>query len=210
MDQNLSKIVQLRIERTVQALQKNGYDAHFVKSRGELHTRLDEYLPKGASCTVGGSMTLFETGVIEKLETGDYQYYNRYAPGADLPEVYRKAFSCDVYLSSVNAITEDGLLYNMDGRGNRVSAITFGPKKVVLVAGFNKIVHDLEQARLRNRAVSAPANNVRLATGNPCAKLGYCTDCKNEKTICVTEVVHRYQPEKGRIAVLIMGEAYGY
>jgi len=211
MDKHKRAVTDKLIERTVKALCANNYDAHYIQSPDALVEKLAEYLPEGASCSVGGSMTLFETGAMDYLKSReDLEYYDRYAPDANIPEVFYKALGCDVYLTSSNAITEDGLLYNVDGTGNRVAALTYGPKKVVVIAGVNKLVKDLEQARLRMREVAAPANCVRLNLPNPCVKTGHCMDCRSDTYICVTEVVTKRQRVKNRIAVLILPDEYGY
>lgn len=210
MDQSLLEITRKRIDRTVKALCANNFDAHHIRSAGELLLKIDEYLPAGAVCTVGGSMTLFETGVIEHLKRADVRYLDRYAPDADTERLFREAFSADVYLTSANAITEDGMLYNMDGNGNRVAAMSYGPAKVIVVAGANKIVKTLDDARRRMREITAPANNTRLNRPNPCVKTGRCMDCKLDTTICSIEVVHRVQRQKNRITVLILEGNYGY
>jgi len=210
MNKSLQVVIDKKVERTVAALRANNYEAHYITSQEELLAKVDEYAPPGAVCTVGGSMTLFETGVIDRIKGNGCTYLDRYAPGADTADIFRQAFFSDVYFTSSNAITEDGCLYNMDGNGNRAAAMIYGPKKVVVVAGFNKIVKTLEEARRRNREICAPANNIRLNNPNPCAKTGYCVDCKTDTLICVTEVVHRRQRNKERVAVLILPESYGY
>ncbi|MDR2931541.1 MAG: lactate utilization protein [Oscillospiraceae bacterium] len=197
MDNNLMEIVTRRIHRTVSALKENGFDAHYIDSSEALFKKIGDYLRDGDSWSVGGSVTLFETGVIDHLKKGPYTYFDRYASGADLNDVYLKAKSCDVYFMSSNAITENGELYNVDGRGNRVSALIHGPKKVVIVAGYNKIVKTLDDARQRVWDIAAPANGVRLGTSDI-------------DTMCSFELVCRLQTVKDRIAVLILPEQCGY
>lgn len=197
MDRNLMTVIKQRIDRTVIALQHNGFDAHYVKNTDELFSSIPRYLPEGGSWSVGGSMTLFETGLIEYLKSGNYTYFDRYATGADVEDVFQKAKSADCYFMSANAITENGELYNVDGRGNRISSLIHGPKKVVVVAGYNKIVSDLDAARRRVWEIAAPANGVRLNT----------TDIN---AMCSHELVSRTQTVRRRIAVLILPEQYGY
>lgn len=210
MDNHLEAIETKRIERTVNALCKNNFDAHFIRDTAELLIKLDEMLPDGASCSVGGSMTLYETGVIDYIKGRNVNYFDRYADGADVKKVYHDALSCDVYFTSSNAITENGELYNMDGNGNRVAALVYGPEKVIVVAGINKIVKDLDAAVERNKSVSAPANAVRLGKDLPCSKTGLCADCKSAGRFCCHELISHQQSNKGRIAVLILPESYGY
>jgi len=210
MHKSLQAVIEKRIERTVKALCANHYDAHYLSGIPQLHEKLAEYVSAGSTCTVGGSMTLFETGVIDYLKGCGCTYYDRYAESADINDIYRKAFSCDVYFASANAVTEDGYLFNVDGRGNRVAAMVYGPQKVVVVAGYNKIVKDLDAARARIREIAAPANCVRLNLGNPCAKTGYCMDCKSDTYICGNELVLKLQTQKDRITVLILPDSYGF
>ncbi|MDL2233617.1 lactate utilization protein [Ruminococcaceae bacterium OttesenSCG-928-L11] len=197
MDKNLMTIVKQRIDRTVIALQHNGFDAHYVQNTEELYAQIPKYLPDGGSWSVGGSVTLFETGLIDYLKSKDYVYYNRYAESEDVEEVFLRAKSCDCYFMSSNAITENGELYNVDGRGNRISSLIHGPRRVVVVAGCNKLVKDLDAARKRVWEIAAPANCARLNT----------TDIN---TMCSHELVSRTQTVKKRIAVLILPEQYGY
>lgn len=211
MDKNVQSVLQKRMERTAAALRKNRFDAHVVQNREALLQKLQECLPAGASCAVGGSMTLFEAGVIDLLRSGDYTFYDRYAEGTDAKQVFRQSFSCDVYLASANAVTEEGEIYNMDGNGNRVAAIAYGPDKVILVAGCNKIVSNLEEARERNRRVAAPANARRLnKEGNPCYHTGICSDCSSPTRFCSHELVCHFQMVENRITVFLVGEELGY
>ncbi len=210
MDQNTGIIQEKRIIRTIEALCKNNYDAHYIKDKDELFKKLDELMPEGASCSVGGSMTLFETGVIDYIKSGKFTYYDRYAPNADIPKVFHDALCSDVYLMSSNAITENGELYNIDGTGNRVAALVYGPKKVVVIAGENKIVKDIDAAKKRKASIASPANAVRLNKDTPCGKIGYCTDCSHPSRFCCHELVSYYQQIKNRITVLILPESYGY
>ncbi len=210
MDKNLQSIIEKRIERTIKSLNDNRFDAHFVRSKEELFAKIDTYLSEGASCSAGGSVTLGETGVLDYLRSGKYQFYDRYAEGANVEEIFIKALSCDVYFMSTNAITEDGMLYNVDGRGNRVAPLVFGPKKIVIVSGYNKIVVNLEAAYARMKEVSGPANALRVGKSTPCTKTGRCMDCKNPERICSHALTCKYQMVPNRISVLILPGHYGY
>ena len=163
-------------------------------------------------------------GITELLKCGDYNYLDRTVPGLTAEqkqEIYRKAFFADVYLTSANAITENGLLFNTDGNSNRVAAIMYGPTSVVVVAGYNKIVADLDEAFLRLRTVASPKNTVRLNCATPCAKTGKCISlnnenskfgdgCKSPQRICCNYTVTAQQRNKDRIKVIIVGEELGY
>lgn len=212
MDKNVMAARMAVLARVAKALGENRMEAQVVESREALLEALKELLPKGASVASGGSMTLAETGVNDLLQSGDYDFYFRGRTGADghPVDVYRAAFSCDWYFSSSNAITEDGCLYNVDGNANRVAALCFGPKKVVIIAGYNKIVRNLHAAAERVRAVAAPANCIRLERKTPCAVTGRCMDCKSPDHICCDTVIHRFQRDPERIKVFLLPEDYGY
>lgn len=201
-----------QLERTAKALTKNRMEARVVETVPELLDILREMLPKGAKIASGGSMTLAETGVNDLLQSGDYDFYYRGRTGEDGQplDVMREAFSCDFYFASANAITEDGELYNVDGNANRVAALCFGPRKVIVIAGYNKVVRDLVQARQRVRDLVAPANCVRLKRETPCAVTGRCADCRSPSRICCDTVIHGYQRDPDRIKVFLLPEDLGY
>ena len=158
-------------------------------------------------------MTLFVFCSIYFLRKGDYQLLDRYKEGltpSDIKEVFRKSFFADAYLTSSNAVTEKGELYNVDGNGNRVAAMLYGPDQVIVVVGINKIVKDVEQAILRVKEIAAPANNKRLNKPNPCTKIGYCADCNSPDRICNEYTLIKRQGVKGRIHVIIVNKELGY
>ena len=152
MNDNKKKIVEMRIAKTVEALKKNGMKAMYAPTRKEAIEQVAEYLEEGQLVTCGGSVTLEECGIMNLLRSGLYEFLDRSAPGTTpdkVEEIYRMAFCADAYLTSSNAITEQGELFNVDGNCNRVAAMLFGPKSVIVVAGYNKIVANLEEAVLR-------------------------------------------------------------
>ena len=156
-------------------------------------------------------MTLAETGVMDLLASGRYEFLDRTGlAGEELGKLYRRVFSADWYLASANAITEAGEIYNVDGNSNRVAAITFGPENVLLVVGCNKIVKDLDAAKERVEAIAAPANTVRLSCATPCAVTGKCEHCHSPARICCTTTIHSFQRIPGRIKVLLVGEPLGF
>ncbi len=210
MDEHRRFMEKKRLERTAEALRKNRMDAYVLDSAAEVLPLLETLLPAGGVVASGGSVTLEECGAMALLRSGAYTYLDRTAPGADVDAVLRGAFTADCYLASANAITEEGEIYEMDCRGNRVAAISFGPKKVVLVAGYNKIVETGEEARMRNFTVAAPANTHRLHLKTPCAATGECQSCHSPDRICCTEVLLGPQKEPGRITVLLVCEDLGY
>lgn len=203
----------LKIKRTIEALGKNNMEAFYVENVDELHKKIKELVPQNSVVSVGGSRTLFETEVMELLGDGSYKFLDRYAPGltpADIKKLYRDSFSADAYFTSTNALTENGELYNVDGTGNRVAAMIYGPEMVIVVCGINKIVKDLDEAIDRNKSVAAPINAKRLNRNTPCAITGVCSDCNSPDRICNDYVVIRRQGLKDRIKVIIIGEEYGY
>ncbi|WP_461207017.1 lactate utilization protein [Clostridium sp. DL1XJH146] len=213
MDNNAKFVLEKRVERTIESLQKNNMDGYFVKNNEDLLNKIKELMNDGDTVAVGGSMTLFETGVIDFIRNGNYNFLDRYEQGLSkegMMDVFKKSFLSDVYISSTNAITEDGELYNVDGNGNRVAAMIFGPDKVIVVAGVNKIVKDVEAAIERNRETAAPANAARLNRKTPCAKVGYCMDCSSPERICNAYTLIRKQGMRGRIHVIFVDSELGY
>ena len=193
------------------ALEARGYEAYYCADRTAALQKTLELIKHGSSVSCGGSRTLVDCGIINALKTGDYTVIDR--ANAKTPEekenVLRAALTVDTYLSSVNAMTEDGIMINIDGNGNRIAAIAYGPKNVILVVGMNKICRDTAEAHKRAKHFAAPANAIRLSTDTPCAKTGVCHDCKSPACICCQTVEMRFCRERGRIKVLLVGETLG-
>lgn len=202
-----------RIKRAMTALEKNKMKPYYAESREELHDIIRDLVRNDRLITAGGSMTLEESGVTELLmkEFGD-AYLDRSAGKNrdEVEEIFRKAFVADSFLSSSNAITENGELYNVDGNGNRVSAMIFGPKQVIIVAGVNKIVRDVSEAVSRVETVAAPRNAARLECPTPCAETGRCARCCSDRRICCSYVLLGQQRVPDRIKVIIVNEELGY
>ena len=210
MDKHLCAIKQKYINLTLDALRKNRFEAEYIETPEQLLQRLDELMPTGCSCSVGGSVTLQEAGVLDYLKSGRFTYYDRYDPAVEPEDVYHQAMSCDFYFTSSNAITQEGELYNIDGHGNRLAALIWGPKKVIIIAGYNKIVTDRHAAVDRMKMIAAPANALRLSKKTPCVATGYCHDCSSDDRICSQELFTGWQRHPGRIHVIILGGEYGY
>lgn len=213
MDNNIKWSNEKRIYKTIDALQKNNMNGYCVESEEELIAKINQIVPEGATVSCGGSVTLNSTNVIEHLKTGRFNFLDRDKEGITVEEknkICREVFFADAYFTSTNAITEDGELYNVDGNGNRVAAMLFGPEKVIVVCGVNKIVADVEEAINRNRRFSAPRNAMRLDRKTPCKQLGYCTDCNSEERICNEYTLIRRQNNKDRIHVIFLNEELGY
>ncbi len=210
MDKNTTQIISIRIQKTMENLKKNNMEPYYVDSCAQVVDLVKKLCPEGRKVSYGGSMTLEECGVLNLLRSGKYEFLDRAAKGADPDAVMHQAFSCDTYFMSTNAITENGELYNVDGRGNRVAALIYGPKNVIVIVGYNKIVSDLNAAAHRVCEMAAPANTLRLNLNTPCTKVGVCCDCHSADRICCNFVVSKYQKIPGRIKVIIVGEPLGY
>ncbi len=181
MDKNVDFVTYKMVERTINSLEKNNMDGYFVKDEQEAIQKIESLICEGSTVFVGGSMTLFEAGIIEFLRNGKYKFLDRYEDGLtgeQIKEIYRKSFFADAYLTSSNAVTENGELYNVDGRGNRVAAMIFGPDKVIVVVGINKLVRNIDEAVMRNERIAAPANAKRL---NRDIKMILSVPCTNNR-----------------------------
>ncbi len=213
MDQHLNEVWQMKIERLIKNLEKNQMKGTFLKDREALQEYMNQQIPDEVKVAVGGSQTLFEIGVIEYLRTRNVTFFDRYEEGLSVEgrkEVFRNSFFADFYFTSTNAITVEGHLYNIDHVGNRVAAMLFGPDKVFVIIGLNKIVDSEEEAMGRIRSIAAPANNVRLNRDTPCTKLGSCTECNAKDRICSQYTMIKRQSVKDRIEVLILPIELGY
>lgn len=213
-----------RIEKTITNLKRNRMDAYYCETKEEACDLVKTLINKGDVISSGGSVTLKQTGVYDIITSGDYKYLDRSVPGLtreEIEEVYRKTFCADAYFTSSNAVTENGELYNVDGNSNRVAAILYGPKSVVVVCGVNKIVKNIDEAVERVKTMAAPQNTVRLECDTYCAKEGKCVSlnkdnaelcegCHGDGRICCNYVVCAQQRHVGRIKVIIIGEEYGY
>lgn len=213
MDNNVKWFNKIRIERTIEALEKNNMNGYYVENNDELISKIEEIVSEGATVACGGSMTLFETNIIDYLRKGRYNFLDRYAEGLnkdDINKIYRQAFSADAYFVSSNAITENGEIYNVDGTGNRVAAMIYGPDKVIIICGVNKIVKDVNEAIHRTKTIAAPINAKRIDRKTPCCKVGCCMDCNSPERICNDYTLIRKQANKDRIHVIFLDEELGY
>lgn len=213
MDKNLKWVNNQKIMRTIEALEKNNMNGYLVETKEGIIDKICELVDEGSKVSCGGSMSLFECGVIDHLRSGRYNFLDRYKEGLSkdkVKNIFRESFFTDAYFTSSNAITEDGKLYNVDGNGNRVAAMLYGPDKVIVIAGVNKIVKNIDEAINRNKEISAPANAKRLNKLTPCTKVGYCMDCRVNDKICREFTVISSQGNKDRIHVIFINEELGY
>lgn len=219
MEKSMKKLIDMKLEKTAENLRKNNMEAYVVQNSEEAVKLVESILKEGESISCGGSVTLKETGVFELMTSGRYNFLDR--SKAENPEdVYRQVFSCDTFLTSSNAVTENGELYNVDGNSNRVAAICYGPKSVIFIVGMNKIVRNIDEAIIRVKAVAAPPNCLRLDKKTPCYATGECislkqgrdmaSGCKCEDRICCNYVVSAYQRHKNRFKVILVAENLGY
>lgn len=203
-----------RIEKVMENLRRNRMKPYYAENSEKAREIVRELVREDNLITSGGSMTLKESGIIDMLmnEFGS-EYLDRSAGGDNreaVEEIMRKSFVSDTFLTSTNALTENGELYNVDGNGNRVAAMIFGPKSVIVVAGVNKIVSDIDAAVERVEKIAAPKNTVRLERNTPCVKTGECGHCGCEDRICCSYVTLSHQRIPDRIKVIIVDENLGY
>ena len=209
-------VLQKRVERTLAALGKNGFDAIYVPTREEAVAEVLDLVPEGALVGVGGSVTVREIGILKILESrgnkiaDHWEAHSKKLAPEQVMKTRKLLLSSDVLLTSTNAVTEEGELVNTDHAGQRVAAMIFGPKKVVIVAGVNKIVRDVDEALERIRNTAAPMNAKRLNLPVPCTVSGVCSDCNSQDRICnVTAIIER-RPVHTDITVVLIGETLGY
>ena len=212
MDSNIKWVNEVKINRTLESLRKNNMESFLINTHEELISKIEELVDADSKVSFGGAMTLFETKVMEHLRSGRYELLDRYKEGLtqkEIKEIFRESFFCDAYFTSTNAITEKGELYNVDGNGNRVAAMLYGPDKVIVIAGINKIVKDINEAIHRVENIAAPANAKRLDKKTPCTVTGKCMNCSSPERICREYTVIR-KPVPNRIFVLLLNKEYGY
>lgn len=196
----------------IRHLKQRHYDGYYCHNTEELLARVKSLIPEGSTITWGGSDTIRSTGVTAMLKNGNYRVFDRDDARNDEERtaIYRKAFECDYYLASVNAMSEDGVIVNIDGNGNRVAAITWGPRHVIFIVGMNKICQDVDSAIKRARSVAAPTNMARFNLNTPCSKDGTCHDCKSPDSICNYVSIMRMSHPAGRHIVILVNEDLGY
>jgi L-lactate utilization protein LutB len=202
-----------RAAQAIAALTKNGFEAVYAATADEAAELVMKYVKPGMKVGFGGSMTIKALGIQEKAQTVGAQILDHNLPGLspeEKREILRAQLTCDAFICSVNALTLKGEMMNVDGNGNRVAALTFGPRKNVVVVGANKIVADEAEAWARIKAWAAPMNNKRLSKENPCVKAGQCMDCQGPGRICRVYQVLRRRPTQSDFTVIIVGEKLGF
>lgn len=211
-----------RIAVVAEALRRNNVDAFCLERADEVVPLIQTLIRPGDVVAIGGSRSLEECDVLPLLRSGEYRFLDRNQPGLSpeqIREIFLQSFGADVYLCSANAVTEHGEIYCVDGNGNRIAALCYGPDSVIMVVGCNKLVSDLEEAQRRVKTVAAPLNAQRLQRATPCAATGtcfgtdqrFCSDgCAAGERICCSYLTLGYQRTPGRIKVILVAEPLGF
>ena len=209
MNANISKRNDLLSQKVIKGLASRNMTGYYVKTKEEALQQALALIPEGSSVTMGGGMSVHEIGLVKALKEGNYNFIDR-DEMEDKRAAMLFAYDADVFLMSANAMTEDGILVNIDGNANRVSALAQGPRKVIVIAGMNKICDDVDGAMKRARNVAAPINAQRFGLNTPCAKTGSCMNCKSPDTICCQFLITRYSKHPGRIHVILVNDSLGF
>lgn len=206
------KFNKLTADNLLKNLEKRNMEAYYAPTKEDAVKTALSILKEGSVISWGGSMTIGEIGLTDELKKRNYMLIDRSKAKSpeETKEMYHKALNCDYYIMSSNAVTKDGILLNIDGTGNRVAALIYGPENVVVIVGINKIAHDLDSAYKRIKDIACVKNTIRLDKNTPCTKTGKCTDCLSSDCICNQIVATRRSGTKGRIKVIIVGENLGY
>ncbi len=214
MDQTIFKDIYFkRCQLALTALKANGFEVIYADNSKEALDKVMFLIPKEAKVGIGGSVTVRDIGLVEAIEKQNNTIFMDWGKPIELKEklkVRKESLTSDVYLTSSNAITLQGQLVNIDGTGNRVSAMVFGPKKVIIIAGANKLVDTLDEALARIRNIAGPLNGKRLNLNTPCALTGKCTDCNSPDRMCRITVILEKKPNLSDITIVLVGENLGY
>ena len=209
MNEMTKKRNRLLAEKVIKGLESRNMTGYYAETREEALQMALELIPEGASVGMGGCMSAAEIGLTEALRGGNYDFIDRDAT-PNKREAMLATYDADYFISSANAMTEDGVLINVDGNANRVSAIAQGPKYVVFIVSMNKICPDVDSAMKRARNVAAPINAQRFGLATPCTRTGACMNCKSPDTICCQILITRYSRHEGRIHVILVNDELGY
>jgi L-lactate utilization protein LutB len=209
MDANITKRNELLAQKVIKGLASRNMTGYYAEDKEEALKLALSLIPEESTVTMGGGMSVIEIGLVKALKEGNYNFIDR-NEAADRRAAMLQAYDADFYLASCNAVTEDGVLVNIDGNANRVSAIAFGPRKVIFIVGMNKVTKDVDAAMKRARNEAAPINAQRFGLDTPCAKTGSCMNCKSPDTICCQFLITRYSKHKDRIHVILVDEQLGF
>jgi len=209
MNEMITKRNELLAQKVIKGLESRNMKGYYAATKEEALKTALSLIPEGSTVTMGGGMSVHEIGLSRVLKDGNWNFIDRDAI-ADKRAAMLAAYDADFFLSSVNAMTDDGILVNIDGNSNRVSAICQGPKQVLFIVGMNKVCGDLDGAMKRARNVAAPVNAQRFGLSTPCAKTGKCMDCKSPDTICCQFLITRFSRHPGRIHVILVNDVLGF
>lgn len=209
MDKNIFHRNALLAQKVIKGLQSRNMSGYYAEDREAALKLALALIPEGSSISMGGGLSVSEIGLVDAVKTGSYKFIDR-DRYTDKREAYLLTYDADVFLASANAITEDGIMVNIDGNANRVSAMAYGPKKLVLIVGMNKVCPDLDTAMKRARNVAAPINAQRFGLSTPCSKTGACMDCKSPDTICCQFLITRFSRDPARIHVILVNDTLGF
>lgn len=201
----------LLAEQVIRALESRNMEGFYAETKEEALSKALEIIPEGSSISWGGSMSIKEIGLAQAVHEGNYKVYDRESckTAEEKRQIALKAFECDYFLASTNAISEDGILVNIDGNANRVAAIAFGPRNVLMIVGMNKVVKTEADAMSRAKNIAAPINAQRFGR-TPCTVTGACTLCKSPSCICCQTLVTRFSLQPNRIKVILVNEELGF
>lgn len=208
MDKNLYTRNEKLAQKVIKGLESRNMTGYYAADREEALKKAIELIPEGSTVTMGGAMSAVEIGLVDALMNGNYDFLDRNQ--MEPREALLKGYDADVFLTSANAMTEDGVMVNIDGNANRVSYIANGPKKIVAIVGMNKVCDDIDGAMKRARAVAAPTNAQRFEINTPCKMTGSCANCKSPDTICCQFLVTRYSRHADRIHVILVNDSLGF
>lgn len=208
MNENVTKRNEKLAEVVIKGLQSRNMSGYYAASKEDALKQALELIPEESTISMGGCMSAHEIGLINALENGNYNYLDR--SKMEPREGLLAAYDSDIFLSSANAITNDGIMVNIDGNSNRVSCIAQGPQKVIFIVGMNKVCADLDSAMKRARNVAAPINAQRFDIKTPCKETGKCFDCKSPDTVCCQFLITRYSKHVGRIHVILVNDDLGF
>ena len=209
MNENVAKRNELLAAKVIEGLKSRNMTGYYAKDKAEALKLALEIIPDGDTVGMGGCMSAAEIGLTDALKAGGYNFIDR-DKEEDKRGAMLKTYDADYFISSANAMTEDGVIVNIDGNSNRVSAIAQGPKKVLFIVGMNKICADVDSAMKRARNVAAPINAQRFGLNTPCSKTGSCMNCKSPDTICCQFLITRYSRHKDRIHVILVNDNLGF
>ena len=209
MNENIEKRNRLLAQKVIKGLESRNMKGYYADNREDALRLALELIPEKSSVTMGGAMSAHEIGLVEALKEGDYNFLDR-DNAEDKRAAMLAAYDADFFLTSANAMTEDGVMVNIDCNSNRVSAIAQGPKHVLVIVGMNKVCPDVDTAMKRARNVAAPINAQRFGLNTPCAKTGSCMNCKSPDTICCQFLITRYSRHEGRIHVILVNDSLGF